>query len=105
MRIALFTCCFLSLVAIPATAADLNKGQCDVLIMKAFSMQDREASIRLLNSRVVQECFRQFPDLEYKHFPLRSDENGMMCDRGPAAIAGKGKCPERKDPAFTVKLR
>ncbi|OGG40431.1 hypothetical protein A2118_02855 [Candidatus Kaiserbacteria bacterium GWA2_50_9] len=99
---------FALLAVVPAAAADQQsiEARCDYLIGTALKMPYREGGWKLLNSRTVQECLKRFPDLNYKYFPLRSDKDGMLCDRGPGAVAGTGKCPvASRDPSYSVKIR
>ncbi|MCR4275903.1 MAG: hypothetical protein NUV90_00780 [Candidatus Parcubacteria bacterium] len=92
MRIVLFIIC--SLISIAAMATEPTKQRCDAVITKSFKMQDQEASIKLLNSKPVQECFRRFPDLNDKFFPIKMESSRDL--KGP---------PVNKDPAYSIKMR
>ena len=64
----------------PASATDLTKEQCDALIAKAIYAGNKVAGFNLLNSEAVKECFKQFPDLEKKYFPVQFGNSGKSQD-------------------------
>lgn len=85
------------LVAIPAFAAGQpTEQQCDRLVAEAFRMmkQDRDAGFNLLRSKAVDGCFRRFPDLNDKFFPIKMESSRNL--KGP---------PINKDPAYSIKMR
>jgi hypothetical protein len=98
--------CIIGLVtaATPVFAQSISKGQCDSVIWQAFRMEDRYQSHRILNSETVRTCFRLYPELDYKYFPLTSDESGMICDRGQTR-SGKCQTQREPDPNFPVRLK
>ena len=78
----------ISLAAVPASAAEMTKLQCYDLIREAIFVKDAKFGLEVLNSKTAQDCFKRFPDLNEKYFPVRFNEPGLS-----------------RDPAFTVKWK
>ncbi len=93
MRIALFICVFLA--AIPAAATEPTVEQCDSFIAAAFKISGNEEMYRAFTSPFIQNCFRRFPELHRKYFPVvLSDKHGRVPPR-----------QEGPDPNFPIRLK
>mgnify|MGYP001582591404 CR=1 len=104
MRTVLFICSILvSLVTIPATAAEPTKQQCDERINHALAAKDGKFTLEVLRSESIKKCFDRFPDLTDKYFPFKI--NQPRSSRDPAFSVKTNQPGPSRDPAFSVKMQ